>query len=466
MNVDDVLTQPWGQDRFSDFYNLIYTPALILDGEISCASNAYPQTLAQRLGVPTDVTIELSGTQTSGARWDVSAEVCVESGGSNRTMRIQAAATLSRHPDAPAYSRNLLMQEVLSEDISLSGGNCQTVVFDITFDGTSWSNRSDITVIAWAQEPDDSGPAAVYQAGIMNWPFPEPEVPELTSIEISPSTAELAVGETLTYTATGKDQNGQDFELTDPVWWTSGDGEGTFEPERGSSTPVLTATYPGTANITCTQDGVTGGATLEITGDAPALASITIVPASPDLGVGESRSLTAVGYDQYGDEFPLSTPSWTIEGEGDGTFDPAVGNADTLFTATRPGNAQILCTDGDVIGQTAVTISGDPPELAVITINPASATIDLGGSQAFAATGTDQYGDPWTLSGPSWSIMGDGDGHFDPAGGTQTTLTTTAAGSCVVTAEEEGVEGTATVEISDQDELPKPRRLKKRYTPS
>ena len=141
------------------------------------------------------------------------------------------------------------------------------------------------------------------------------------------------------------------------MWWTSGDGAGVFDPERGSSTPVLTATYPGTANITCTQDGVVGRATLEINGDPPALASIAIIPAAPELGVGDTLSLEAVGYDQYGDEFPLDAPTWTHQGDGDGSFDPPSGNASTLFLP--------------VSGSVTTTSAKDTPLVAVSqTISP------------------------------------------------------------------------------------------------
>ncbi len=462
-HVFDDFTVPWGQDRFDDFYSIATTPTLMFDGWLSCPIGDYGACLDQNLPMATDVTIDLIGTEVSGSTWDIGANVCVETGGSNKNLRIYIAATLN-HPDLPSYSRNVLMQEAVTEDISVSAGNCRTVTQTIAFDSVSWSNQNEITIIAWAQEPTDTGPADVHQAAIMGWPFPEGEDAVLTDIEITPFTAVLEVGQTMTYTATGKDQNGDDFELTDPVWWTTGDGSGTFDPERGSTTPELTADYPGDTNIICTQDGITGRATLRITGDPPELSSIAISPVSAEMEVGQSRTYTAVGSDQYGDEFPLGDPSWTITGDGSGTFDPATGSAAPLFTATRPGTAAIVCSDGEISGQETVVITGDAPQLTAITLSPDSATIVQGRTQTFSASGTDQYGDPFTLDGPAWSISGEGDGTFAPLTGTVTTLTATVPGSSVVTAEEDGVEGTASVEITSEG-LPKPRRVKARHTP-
>lgn len=462
-HIDDVYTVPWGQNRFSNYYSLVFTPTLMIDGELNCPTGNYAACLDQAVGNSTDVTIELSGSQDSGATWDIVTRVCIESGGSNRSMTIHTAATLNDHPDLPPYTSNVLMQDALTEDVSLTAGNCQTVNQSITFDSLSWSNKNNITIVAWAQDPGSSGPATAYQSATMDWPFPAGS--ELTSIEITPADAEIAVGDSMTYTATGKDQNGSGFELTNPVWYTTGDGYGAFDPESGSNTPDFTAERPGSAEVVCTQGGITGRTSLEITGDPAALASIVVLPASVELEVGQSRSFTAIGYDQYGDEFPLSAPSWSVTGDGSGTFDPSGGTSSTTFTATRPGSAAIVCSDGDASGQTAILITGDAPQLAEIAITPTTAMVALGSSKLFTASGTDQYGEPYTMDSLVWSVSGDGNGTFDPDTGSETTtFTATAEGVCTVTAAQDGIEAEAAVEVAQQG-LPKPRRIKARHTP-
>ncbi len=464
-HINDAFEVPWGKNRFESFYFLPFTPAMMFDGWWNCDNDTvgYDTCLGQNLNVVTDVTLELKGTQISGPAWEISATACVETGGSNRTMRIYTAATLSNHSELPSYSRNLLMQAVATEDVTLSGGNCQTVVTNVTFDDTSWSNQSDITIIAWAQDPNAAGPAAVHQAAIMDWPFPQAS--ELTTIEISPSSAELEVGESQSFTATGKDQFGADFPLTNPVWSMTGTGDGTFDPPSGDATTQFSATLPGNLQLTCTDGPVSGAASVVITGDPPALSEIVISPSSVEMEVGQRKLFAAEGHDQYGNFFALSNPQWHTTGAGSGTFDPPDGSTIPIFTAVTPGAVQIVCSEDGVSAQSPVIITGDPPQLAAIAINPETATVTLGSSQTFTGTGTDQYGNPFTLDSLVWTVSGEGNGTFDPPSGTETTtFTATAVGSSTVTVQQDGLAAEALIEITDQG-LPKPRRVKARHTP-
>ena len=462
-HIGDVYAVPWGEDRLASYYSLgTTTPTLMVDGWFDCPQRNYSDCLAQQLAVPSDTTIDLSGSQVSGATWDITAEICVENGAPSRTMRIYTAATLDDYPNPPEHSRNVLMQAVPSGDVTLSGGACSTVTQRITFDATSWSSPNDIVVIAWAQEPNAAGPANAYQAAIMPWPFPAGA--ELSSIVVEPSLADLEVGDTLRYTATGKDQNGNDFELTDPVWYTTGSGAGTFEPEGGSTTPMFTATRPGTTEIVCTEGGVTGRAQLMITGDPPVLSEIAIAPTSLEVEVGGTYLLSAEGTDQYGSAYDLSDPVWSITGEADGTFETQ-SSEQVLFTATHPGDGRIFCTEAGVSGTADIVVTGDPPVLTELSIDPETAVIPLDSSLVFTAEGIDQYGAPLTPDVISWTITGEGHGTFDPPnGGNTTTFTATGAGSARVAAAQDGVETSIDIEIVDGS-LPKPRRIRKRHSP-
>jgi len=462
-HADDSYTVPWGQDRFNNFYSLVFTPTLMLDGTLNCPSADYAACLGQSLGISTDVTLQLSGTQVSGSTWDIGVMVCIEAGRSHRDLRIYTAATLNNHPDLPSYSQNLLMQAALTEDVTLSDGNCQTITQRITFDALSWSSQNDITIIAWAQDPNAAGPAAVYQAGIMHWPFPQ--APELTTIEISPSSAELEVGESRSFTATGKDQYGADFALSNPVWAMTGDGDGTFSPPSGNATTEFSATLPGELQITCTDGSVSGAASIVITGDPPVLTDIVVSPANAEMEIGQPKLFAAVGHDQYGNLLALSDPQWQATGDGSGTFDPPSGSPTSLFTGDTPGAVQVICSEGDISGQASVVINGDPPQLAAITISPETATLAVGSSLVFTASGTDQYGDPFTPDNAAWSITGVGDGTFDPqTGSATTTFTASDTGNGVIAAQQDGIEATASINITDEG-LPKPRRIKARHTP-
>jgi plastocyanin len=354
------------------------------------------------------------------------------------------------------------MQKVSETDINLSGGGCQDVTTRINFDPLSMANTSNIVIIAWAQKPSVSTPAAVYQTGIMRWPFPAGS--QLTTIEVTPVDVTMAVGEQVDFTATGKDQSGETFPLENPTWSLggSGSGGGTFDPGSGSDTTTFTATMVGNRLVFCRDGGVSGGALVTIT-EAPHLAGITIDPASISVDVDGQIAFSAMGKDQYGEDFPLTDPEWSVSGAGDGTFEPTSG-VSTTFTASYPGACVVSCAQGDVTGTAELEVVGEDPRLATLELSPASTQTRVGDSIEFTATGSDQYGRAIELAEPAWRVEGDGDGHFDPTSGSTTTFTASAAGSTQVICSEDGVEGAATVEISPAG-LPAPRKAGRRVAP-
>ena len=459
----DSWTIPWGQDRSDVFYGLAgLTPTFMVDVLWDCRPSDYRYYVEQQLAVPTDVTLELSGSQVGGDTWDVTARVCFEGSGS-RPVRVFIAPTLDHHADLQSYSTNLLMQQVSETDITLSGAGCENVTSRIKFDPVSMANTSNIVIIAWAQMPVTSAPTTVFQAGVMRWPFPAGS--QLTTIEVTPTDVTMAVGEQIEFTAVGKDQSGEVVPLENPTWnlGGSGNGGGTFDPGSGSETTTFTATMPGSRQVFCEEGGVGGAAVVTIT-ETSQLTAIEIDPASVNVIVNGQVSYSATGVDQYGEDFPLTDPVWSISGNGDGIFDPATG-ATTTFTASYPGKIVVTCSQGDVAGTAALEITGEVPRLATIELTPGSAQLRVGDEIEFTATGGDQYGRAMELAEPAWRIEGDGDGQFDPpAGDVATTFTATAVGSAEIICTDDGVEATATLVI-DVRSLPAPRKAHGRVTP-
>ena len=178
IHLSDGFTYPWGTARQS-FYGIQYIPTTVFGGVTrdigNLGFNGYQNRYNQRRAVPTDVTIELSGEQVSGRTYRFSAEVCIEPDGEAKTMRIYMVQVLDYWPAVGGYHRNGFKQAAAAQDIALSPGECQVVQHEFTFDDDSWNNRDNITIVAWAQVPNNSWPAEVYQAAIMDWPFTQPE---------------------------------------------------------------------------------------------------------------------------------------------------------------------------------------------------------------------------------------------------------------------------------------------------
>ncbi|UCG15336.1 MAG: hypothetical protein JSV19_08550 [Phycisphaerales bacterium] len=169
----------WGNAR-ADFYtDFGGYPTSYFDGTIrrggSSSYMVYWNDYLARRAVPTDVTIKLVGDWLGMWTYRVQAAVCLEPEGIGKNLRIYMVHVLDYWPIPPDYSRNGFKQAASTQDIALSPGQCQTIERDFTFDATSWANREDIKIIAWAQEPQDTSPlsnrAEVFQAAIMTWPF-------------------------------------------------------------------------------------------------------------------------------------------------------------------------------------------------------------------------------------------------------------------------------------------------------
>ena len=176
-HVSDAYAMPWGNARGADFYDIWSSsvPWFAYDGLFDARPfEEYEIKLQQRLAVPTDVTLELSGSELAADTWEFTAEVCVEEGGAGRDIRIYMVQALDKYPPEYSHSRNTFQQAASTEDVTVPAGQCTEVTRTFTFDALSMVRPEDILVIAWAQQPFDAYPAEVHQAAQIKWPFAEP----------------------------------------------------------------------------------------------------------------------------------------------------------------------------------------------------------------------------------------------------------------------------------------------------
>jgi len=168
---------PWGNDRLDYFYGGwagTAIPVILYDGFwYPLDIGDYEADLLDQMEQPTDVTIEITGSETSTAEYMFTSEVCVEETGVAKGMRIYTAQALDDYPNPPSYSRNTLIQVAPTEDVVVEPGQCVQVETEFQFGDESWFDREKIKIIVWAQETADVGPAAVFQAAQIGWPFPE-----------------------------------------------------------------------------------------------------------------------------------------------------------------------------------------------------------------------------------------------------------------------------------------------------
>ena len=261
----------------------------------------------------------------------------------------------------------------------------------------------------------------------------------LESLAITPASASIANGLTEQLAATGTFSDGSHTDLTSTVSWSVPNGTAVV-----SSAGLVTSNGVGANTIEAAMGSVTATATVTVT--AAALVSIRVIPASPSIGPNTTEALTATGtYSDGSTQNLTAIVTWSSSGSVATVSNAAGSNG--VATSHAAGTAVITATDPATLvsGSTTLTVTG--ASLVSITVEPATASIALGGSIQFVALGTFSDGTQqlatttatWSSSSPSAVISN--------AAGAKGLATGVAAGVATVTATDPAtqIQGTATL---------------------
>ncbi|MCE5250198.1 Ig-like domain-containing protein [bacterium] len=247
-------------------------------------------------------------------------------------------------------------------------------------------------------------------------------LPALGAIAITPGSASVLTGETVQFSATSFDTNNSIMQTS--ISWSVTGNIGTID-QNG----LFTATTAGSGSVIASSGTVTAEVPVTVANPAPALASITITPASADILSGETVQFTATALDADGTAMEAEI-SWSVSGDI-GTID-----RNGLFTSTSPGSGTVIASSGSVTAEVPVTVANPAPVLTSITITPASADILSGETVQFTATALDADGTAMEAE-ISWSVAGD-IGTIDRNG--LFTATTPGSGSVIASSDSVTVE--------------------------
>ena len=135
---------------------------------------------------------------------------------------------------------------------------------------------------------------------------------------------------TLTATLTGTD--GQPAVGRTVTWSSSNTAVATV-----SGTGVVTGVTDGTVTITATSEGVSASRNVTVSGP-PLVASITVTPATPFKGIGQTQQMTATARSAAGNTVPGVTFTWSSNSTN------ASVSATGVVTCNAVGNATITAT--------------------------------------------------------------------------------------------------------------------------
>jgi len=256
----------------------------------------------------------------------------------------------------------------------------------------------------------------------------------LVSIAVTPPSASVPSGLTQRFLATGTFTDGTTVDISNIVLWTSG------------NTPVATVLSPGvatgrtvgTAAITATSSGKSGSATLTVT--AATLVSIAVTPATATVEIGLTQPFAAIGTYSDGTTVNISnTVAWTSGSPLVGTVLSTTGVA----TGVSAGTATITATSGTKSGSATMTVPA--ATLVSIAVTPATATVPIGLTQPFVATGT--YSDATTVNISNAVAWTSGSPLVGTVLSTTGVATGVSAGMATITATSGTKSGSATMTV-------------------
>jgi uncharacterized protein YjdB len=242
----------------------------------------------------------------------------------------------------------------------------------------------------------------------------------------------LRVGQTATLSATVKDANGS--LVTDrAVVWSSDN----FAIASVSQNGVVTAVSVGTATITATSEGKSGNTVVTIT-PVP-VGSVAVSSIAGPLRVGQTATLAATVKNTDGVPVTDRVVTWASSNQAVATVSSA-----GLVTAVGPGSATITATSEGQSGSTEVVVLAP---VASVALQPASVTLELGGTRTLTATMTSADGS--VLTGRSVTYESDNNGivSVSSTGAVAALVTGVGYGTATITATSEGKTATTKVVV-------------------
>jgi len=262
----------------------------------------------------------------------------------------------------------------------------------------------------------------------------------LTSIAVAPSGATIAPLTTKVFTAIGIFSDSSSQNITHDVVWASSSAAATVSNSVGS-VAVATGVASGKANISATFEGVSGSATLNVSGATPT--SIALTPASAGLAAGTNLGLQAIATFSDGTTQRVETvATWTTSAASVAT----VSN-DGYVTGISNGPVTITCQFGGLSNTASLTLE----PLTAITISSVNTGVAEGTSTILVATGTLANMTTqkltnsvfWTSSNPSVTTLS------DAVGSSFGSATGNAPGTATVTAAFPGLVGVAPLTVTN-----------------
>ena len=197
------------------------------------------------------------------------------------------------------------------------------------------------------------------------------ELSPVASVALTPTTASVRAGSTVTLVARPLDATGGLVDVRSIAWSSSNKSIATV-----SSSGIVSALSPGDARIAASAFGKSASATITVI--ARAVATVIVMPATITLRVGVSTPLQAQTLDAEGVSLTGRPVTWTSS-----NTTVAIVNTLGSVTGVAPGAVTITATSEGRSGQAAVTVT--VPPVQTIAVAPSVDTLGVGTERAYTA---------------------------------------------------------------------------------
>ncbi len=215
----------------------------------------------------------------------------------------------------------------------------------------------------------------------------------LSSIAVTPETATVRAGRSVSFKAIGTFSNATTLDITKDATWTSSDVGVAQVSDAAGSKGVATGVAGSSSAVTITASygGAKGSASLTVT--EPRIVSIRVSPSSASLDVDETQGLTVTGiYENGTTTNNLAGVNWSSSNEAVATVAanpgrPGSGGGATVRARTK-GTAVITASyvpEGDTspLSDTSTITVTEESTPVQIRLTPAVSTIQIDGIQMY-----------------------------------------------------------------------------------
>jgi uncharacterized protein YjdB len=219
--------------------------------------------------------------------------------------------------------------------------------------------------------------------------------PNIKTLAVSSTSASIARGTTVQFTATATLTNGTTENATGLVVWSSSNTSVASVNLNGAQ-GLMMGVAAGTATITATANGVSASANLTVTNAT--LTSINVTPVNALIPLGTVQQFTATGtFSDSTTQDITGTVAWTAAPTSVASI-----TVSGLATGKDLGSVTITATSGTINNSVSATVNA--ADLSSIAVLPATPTIAQNTTEQFSAIGTFDDGSTHNLTAQvTWS---------------------------------------------------------------